>query len=88
MEFEFDINKSKINKTKHGIDFIEIQKVFENDELNFFPAKNVKGEDRFVLSSFLDEKCWSVIFTIRNGKIRIISVRRCRENEKKRANNG
>ena len=28
MTFEFDENKSKINKEKHGIDFIEAQKLF------------------------------------------------------------
>ena len=84
IEFEFDINKSEINKKKHGIDFIEAQNLFRGD-FKFYPAKNINGEKRFIISSFLDEKCWSAIFTIREGKVRIISVRRCRENEKRKA---
>jgi len=82
MEFEFDENKSKINLEKHGIDFIEAQKLFESENFSFSFAKNIKGEDRYITSSFIKDKCWSGIFTIRNGKIRIISVRRCRKNEK------
>ncbi|SFO89328.1 BrnT family toxin [Hydrogenimonas thermophila] len=84
MEFEFDENKSKINKIKHGIDFIEAQKLWEQSDFIFFPAKEVNGEERYLLSAFLQDKCWSAIFTIRDGKIRIISVRRCRKNEKER----
>ena len=86
MEFESDINKSRINKRKHGIDFVEAQNLFKGD-FKFYPAKSVEGEERFIMSSFLNEKCWSVIFTIREGKIRIISVRRCRKNEKRKAYN-
>jgi len=82
MEFEFDINKSKRNFEKHGIDFIEAQKLWENENFSFSFVRNVKGEDRYITSSYIKEKCWSAIFTIRNGKIRIISVRRCRKNEK------
>ena len=82
MEFEFDETKSKINLEKHGIDFITAQQLWENDDFSFSFVRNVKGEDRYITSSFIDDKCWSGIFTIRNGKIRIISVRRCRKNEK------
>jgi len=79
MEFEFDENKSKINKIKHGIDFIEAQKLWEQSDFIFFPAKEVNGEERYLLSAFLQDKC-----LLLDGKIRIISVRRCRKNEKER----
>ena len=33
MEFEFDDNKSKRNKIKHGIDFIEAQVLWDDPDL-------------------------------------------------------
>jgi uncharacterized DUF497 family protein len=81
MEFEFDINKSNSNKLKHGIDFIEIQKIFI-DTNTIIPAKIKDGEIRYIIIGLLDEKCWSCVFTIRNDIIRIISARRCRKKEK------
>jgi uncharacterized DUF497 family protein len=32
MLFEFDENKSKINKQKHGIDFIDAQQLFNKKQ--------------------------------------------------------
>lgn len=33
MQFEYDPNKSKSNKEKHGIDFDEAQALWENDTI-------------------------------------------------------
>ena len=83
MIFEFDENKSKINKEKHGIDFIEAQKLFFVKNKKMRKAKTIDNEIRYSVSGFLFEKCWTAIFTLREDKIRIISVRRCRDKEKK-----
>ena len=85
-EFEWDENKSKINKQKHGISFEEAKKLFKKGIKIYF-AKEVGDEIRYLISNYLNGKCYSAIFTIRNGKIRIISVRRCRKNEEKRIKN-
>ena len=45
------------------------------------PAKYV-DEPRYLLIGKIGEKCWSAIFTYRSNRIRIISVRRARKNEK------
>jgi len=71
---------------KHGIDFQEATRLFSKD-VKVYPAKNVLGEERYMISNFLNGKCYSAIFTLRNGIIRIISVRRCRKNEELRAKN-
>lgn len=81
MEFEFDHRKNKHNKEKHGIDFIEAQKLWDDPNRIVIPAKDL-SENRFVLIAKIKEKYWSAIFTYRREKIRIISVRRSRENEK------
>ncbi len=81
MEFEFDPQKSKKNKEKHGIDFVEAQKLWEDPYRIEIPARYV-DEPRYLLIGRIKEKYWSAIFTYRSNKIRIISVRRARKNEK------
>ena len=82
-EFEWDDNKSQTNKQKHGIDFKEAVQLFKEGIKVYF-AKEVGDEKRYLISNYIGEKCYSAIFTLRNGKIRIISVRRCRKNEERR----
>ena len=41
MSFEFDLNKSKSNKQKHGIDFIEAENLWEDPDWNEIPTKNI-----------------------------------------------
>lgn len=81
MNFEFDNNKSKTNRQKHGIDFVEAQKLWDDPDRIEIPTKNL-DEARFVLIAKIEDKYWSAIFTFREDKIRIISVRRSRKNEK------
>ena len=81
MEFDFDPVKSRINKQKHGIDFREAQKLWNDAYRIIIPAKNL-DEPRYLLMGMLYDKIWSAIFTVRENKIRIISVRRARKNEK------
>ena len=81
MEFELDINKSKANKEKHGIDFIEAQKLWDDADRIEIPTKYL-DEPRYVLIGMINNKHWSAIFTYRNNIIRLISVRRSRKNER------
>ncbi len=80
MEFEFDPNKSAINKTKHGIDFIEAQKLWTDINRMEIPART-QDESRFLVLGKIADKHWSAVITYRDDKIRIISVRRSRNEE-------
>jgi uncharacterized DUF497 family protein len=80
MKFEFDINKSNVNKKKHGIDFNKAQELWDDPDLLEIPAKTT-DEKRFVVIGKIGEKHWSGIITYRNEIIRIISVRRARVEE-------
>jgi uncharacterized DUF497 family protein len=82
MNFEFDINKSKSNKIKHDIDFIEAQKLWDDPDLIEIPTKNI-DELRLIVIGKLKGKHWSGIITYRESNIRIISVRRSRTEEVK-----
>ena len=79
-EFEFDKQKSQINKNKRGIDFIEAQALWEDTDRIEIPAKTI-DEERYLLIGKVSDKYWSVIVTYRSEKVRIISVRRSRKEE-------
>jgi len=80
MEFEYDNQKSETNKKKHGIDFVEAQKLWDDPDLIEIPAKTV-DEARFLVIGKISEKFWSGVITYRDNTIRIISVRRSRAEE-------
>lgn len=80
MEYEFDKRKSEINLKKHGIDFIGAQELWDDLDRLEIPAKTI-DEQRFVMIGKISDKYGSCIFTYRNEKIRIISVRRSRKEE-------
>ena len=83
MKFEYDEDKSTKNKQKHGIDFEEAKSLWKDEKALIVPANIVDNEVRYALISKFNEKCYVAIFTFRNEKYRIISVRRCRKNEEK-----
>lgn len=82
MEFEFDPAKSAVNKDKHGIDFLEAQALWKDGKLVEAPSL-YQGEERHIAVGMINGKHWSAIFTLRTGRVRLISVRRSREREVK-----
>lgn len=81
MDFEFDVAKSKGNRGKHGIDFVEAQQLWEDKDRLEITART-EDEPRYVLVAALGLKLWAAFFTYRKGRIRLISVRRARKEEK------
>ena len=79
--FEFDPNKSEANKLKHGIDFYMARRLWKDPRRIEIPARWV-DESRFLIIACIDKEIWSAIYSIRNKRIRIISVRKARDNEK------
>ena len=79
--FEFDERKSIANRAKHGIDFKSAVQLWTDQYRLEIPARYI-NEERFILIAMLEGDCWSAVFTKRNKNIRIISVRKSRENEK------
>jgi uncharacterized DUF497 family protein len=75
MEFEYDPNKSESSKQKHGINFIEAQKLWNDPYLLEIPARDM-DEPRFLVIGKIAGKYWSGIITYRIENIRIISVRK------------
>ncbi len=82
MKFEFDPIKSEANKAKHKISFEEAQELWSDPDLIEIQART-GDEPRFLAIGKIGSKHWSGIFTYRRDAIRIISVRRSRQNEVK-----
>ena len=80
LSFEFDSRKSNSNLTKHGIDFVEAQLLWLDPDLLEIPAKTM-DEPRYLIVGKILDKHWSAIITYRDENIRIISVRRARDEE-------
>jgi uncharacterized protein len=80
MEFEFDPAKSAANQEKHGIDFGRAQELWRDSMRLEVPARTV-DEPRWLVIGRIDGKHWSAVVTYREERIRIISVRRSRDEE-------
>ena len=80
VSFEFDAAKSESNRTKHGIDFLEAQALWNDPMLLEIPAKT-DDEPRYLLVGLIRDKHWSAVVTYRADNIRLISVRRSRTEE-------
>jgi len=80
MEFEFDPAKSAANQEKHGIDFGRAQELWRDSMRVEVPARTV-DEPRSLVIGRIDGRHWSAVVTYREERIRIISVRRSRDEE-------
>ncbi len=80
MIVEFDSAKNRSKKEKHGIDFIEAQRLWEDPdraEVKVFTM----DEPRSLVIGKINGRHWTAVITVRGTKIRIISVRCSRKNE-------
>lgn len=82
MEFEFDEEKSRANREKHGLDFVEAQALWDDPRRIEIPARTT-DEPRTLVVASLGDRLWSAVVTQREGRTRLISVRRAREEEKR-----
>jgi uncharacterized protein len=80
VEFEYDAEKSAANAAKHGIDFVQAQRLWQDPMRVEIPARTV-DEPRWLVVGRIDGRHWSAVVTGRQEVTRIISVRRAREEE-------
>jgi uncharacterized protein len=81
MGFEFDPAKSAANLQKHGIDFATARALWSDPDRLEIPARSF-DEARTQVIGRIDDLVWSAFVTHRGEGIRIISVRRARDEEK------
>ena len=75
VEFHWDDEKNRINRAKHGWDFREAAQVFR-DPLSFEAEDRTVnyGERRYKVIGYAGDKLVTVVFTERDGAVRLISA--------------
>lgn len=84
MGFEWDDGKNMLNLIKHGLSFYEAQEAFfDKKRLVILDNKHSTGEKRyFCIGKATGGGIATVIFTLRNGHIRVISAGYWRKGKK------
>ena len=82
MEFEWDPGKNEANLEKHGIDFEGAKTIWEGRVIEVQSRQCHSGETRYLAIGFYEGREITVVYTVREEKIRIISARRSRRNER------
>ena len=82
--FEWDPQKRRSNVVKHGIDFARALLVFSDPLAVIFESRSHESETRQLIVGQVDGRLVTVVFTLREGRIRIVSARRARKSERRR----
>ena len=83
MEFEWDSMKNQRNIEKHGIDFADAVRIFENPTLETMDNRRDYGEKRVVAMEMVEGIILYVVYTARGSLRRIISARRANHSERR-----
>ena len=60
--FEFDPAKSRSNRNKHGIDFVDAQELWNDPDLLEIPART-DDEPRYLMVGKIADNHWSAVIT-------------------------
>jgi uncharacterized protein len=81
MEIEFDSEKNEKNIRERGISFeravgfnLATAKIWLDTRKNY-------GEARYIALGYIDERLYSLVFTVRNDVLRVISLRKANHRE-------
>jgi len=81
-EFEWDEEKNDVNLMKHGISFKTATMVFYDPKrVDVYDRRHSLFEDRWKTIGLNCFDVLSVVYTMRKGKIRIISARKAERKE-------
>lgn len=81
MQYEWDPNKNEQNIKKHGFCFQDAWMVLEGKNIECRSYRN--SEERWKAIGVLKDKYVAVVYAKRENKVRIISIRRARLNERR-----
>jgi len=82
MDYEWDERKREANIAKHGLDFRDGVALFDGRRI--YSYRSARGEEgRVVTVGLLVERFVAVVWTQRGSAIRLISMRRARDEEKR-----
>jgi uncharacterized DUF497 family protein len=74
MDFEWNEAKRELNLAKHGVDIFVAALIFEGQTITTEDKRHDYGEVRHKSVGMVDDVCYVVIHTNRNGVTRLISA--------------
>ena len=81
MTYEWDAGKRTTNLAKHGVDFAAVAR-FDFDSAVTLIVKR-DGEVRYAATGYIGTRLYRLIYTERGGNIRVISLRRANNRERR-----
>ena len=85
--FEWDENKDRLNKKKHGFSFSEILEIFDDPAfLEGYDRKHSDKEDRYFGIGCLNGILYIIVYYTHRKRIRIISARQADSDEQEEYN--
>lgn len=79
---EFDPDKDALNTAKHGVS-LALGERLDTDRAMIRPSDR-NGETRFLAYGPIEDVIFAMVFTVRSGRLRPISVRRANRSERSR----
>ena len=87
LTFEWDEEKNRINKNKHGIDFETAMLVFNDlERIEIYDLEHSVDEDRYSTIGMVKDVLF-VVYTERKENIRLISARLATNKERSKSEN-
>ncbi len=82
-EIEYDVNKRNKTLENRGLDFDEAPRVFAGRTLSKVDDRQDYGEERIITAGKLDDRYVVLVWTWRDEKRRIISMRYANDRERR-----
>ena len=84
MEFEWDEGKDEANRTKHGVSLADAVKLDWEGGQTRPDQRHDYGEARTEILARLGDRLHQCVFTMREGTVRVISLRKANKREERR----
>lgn len=81
MRYEWDDSKNQANKAKHGVGFEEMHDYRWDSALLVPDERKNYGEPRWIAIGFIGARLHTLVYTLRDGNTRVISLRKSNSRE-------
>jgi hypothetical protein len=81
VKIEFDAEKDALNRHKHGVSLAQAVQIDWPKVMAAPDNRRSYGEERYIAATPIGDRLHVVVFTIRYGTLRIISLRKANRRE-------
>jgi len=84
MKITFDLAKRDVTLKERGLDFARAGEIFTGHHFTLEDVRRDYSETRFITVGKMDDRMVVMVWTLRNGEIRVISMRKANEREQEK----